>query len=496
MNGSALLADDSGSGSQQLAAAPADSRVLRRGRSGSRSAASAAASDGEAERAQSDAEADSTPFEQLPAWKQLVQLNDDEIVATVLHDWWPGELYVDLIADWKQSELEKACGRLKLMLSDTKGMRTSICTRIERWAKDNPLLVPLDPSGAAPRSRPVGAKAAKAAVIAQRMAGRRTTPKVQYSEDDAGTATEADEFDADPDYDPSARPDSRVRSSARGASHRGAGKHSLSKELVAALGSLPSVSAAASSRDRESARSGRRSAAAPSASAVRASRSHRSRRRDSSPSESSSSSSSDSDFDEDSFLSDEDERPAHRHPSRHSSNHGSASRGKHRHDRDSLVSEWIKNVLVDGTSVFERFTTATAKWSNERNRKEALVLAKIIDLILSGNSRQALDRAVRRIAGVQTAEQSGSWMMSNVLENNTEAQSFLPARAWNAALKQASRLEAMRKNSQAAGSSGSSAGKDKSKSSGGSSGFSGSYGQNRSDKSSGAHDAKSTGSKQ
>jgi uncharacterized membrane protein YgcG len=161
-----------------------------------------------------------------------------------------------------------------------------------------------------------------------------------------------------------------------------------------------------------------------------------------------------------------------------------------------LVSEWIKNVLVDGTTVFERFTSATAKWTGERNRKEALVLAKIIDLILSGNSRQALDRAMRRIAGVQAAEQSGSWMMSNVLENNMEAQSFLPARAWNAALKQASRLEAMRKNSQAAGGSGSSAGKDKSKSSGGSSGSSGSYGQNRSDKSSGAHDAKSTGSKQ
>jgi len=379
--------------------------------------------------------------------------------------------------------------RLDIVLSNTAGMRTSVKKRIERWATDNPLLVPLDPSSAAPRSRKVGAKAAKAAVIAQRIAARNA-PKVQYSEDDAGTATEADNSDADSDYDPSARPDSRVRSSARGASHRGAGNHSLSKELVAALSSLPSVSAFAPSRDRESTRSGRRGASAPTPTVVRASRSHRSRRRDSSPS--SSSSSSDSDFDEDSFLSEEDERPTHRHSSRHSSNRGSSSRGKD----DLLVSEWIHNVLVDGTTVFERFTTATAKWSGERNRKEVLVLAKIIDLIRSGNSRQALDRAMRRIAGVQAAEQSGSWMMSNVLENNMEAQSFLPARAWNAALKQASRLEAMRKNSQAAGGSGSSAGKDKPKSSGGSSGSSGSYGQNRSEKSSGAHDAKSTGSKQ
>ena len=496
MSGHAAPLDDSSSSaqprtqSQQPTAAPAE-RTLRRGRS--RSAASAAPSDGEAERAQSDAGADNTPFEKLPAWKQLVQLTDAEMVGTVLHDWWPGELYLELIDEWTQKQLDQVCERLDIVMSSTTGMRKSIKKRIERWAKDNPLLVPLDSSRAAPRSSEAGAKAAKAAVIAQRMAGR-SAPKVQYSEDDGGTATEADDSDADSDYNPSARPDARGRSSARAASHRGAGKHSLSKELVAALSSLPSVSASAPSRDRESARSGRRGAAAPSASAVRASRSHRSRRRDSSPS--SSSSSSDSDFDEDSFPSEEEERPTHRPSSRHSSNRGSSSRGKDRQDRDSLVSEWIKNVLVDGTSIYERFTSATAKWSGERNRKEALVLAKIIDLIRSGNSRQALDRAIRRIAGVQAAEQSGSWTMSNVLENNTEAQSFLPARTWNAALKQASRLEAMRKSSQAGGGSGSSAGKDKPKSSGGSSSSSGSYGQSRSDKSSGAHDAKSTGSKQ
>ena len=135
MNGSALLADDSSSGSQlrpqsqslHLAAASAG-RALRR----SRSAASAAPSDVEAERAQSDAEADSIPFEKQPAWKQLVQLNDDEIVATVLHDWWPGELYVDLIDEWKKSELDQVCERLEIVVSNTAGMRTSIKKRIQR----------------------------------------------------------------------------------------------------------------------------------------------------------------------------------------------------------------------------------------------------------------------------------------------------------------------------------------------------------------------------
>jgi hypothetical protein len=407
----------------------------------------------------------------------------------VLHSWWPNELYLELINEWQTKQLEKVCTRLGIVTSNKAGMRTSVRNRIERWAKDNPLLVPCDPTGAAPRTRAAGVKAAKAAVVAQRIAGCNV-PKVKYSEDDGGAVTEADDSDADSDYEPPTRIDSRSRSSARAVSHRGAGYQSLSKELAAALSSLPSVSASAPSRDRESARSGRRGAAVPVATAVRASRSRRSRRRD--PSPSSSSSLSDSDSDDDSFTSEEDDRSAHRRSSRRSSGRSSSSRDKD----DSLVSEWINNVLIDGSTVFERYTAATAKWTSERNRKEVLVLAKIVDLIRLGNSRQALDRAMRRIAGVQAQEQSGSWMMSNVLENNMEEQSFLPLRTWNAALKQASRFETVRKSAQTAGGAGSFAGKDKSKSSAGSSSSSGSYGHSRSDKSSGAHDAKSTGAKQ
>lgn len=77
-----------------------------------------------------------------------------------------------------------------------------------------------------------------------------------------------------------------------------------------------------------------------------------------------------------------------------------------------------------------------------------------------------------------------------------ESQSFLPGRTWSAAAKMAARIETMRKNTQGAGGSGSFPGKDKPKSSGGSSSSSGSYGQNRSDRPGGSHDAKATGTKQ
>ena len=459
MSASAPLADASSSGSQPRAqsqsqsqqssagAAPAQRNRLLRSRS--------VVSDGGSEHGhQSDADDDGTPFDELPSWKQLLRLTDDELVDTVLHSWWPNELYLELINEWETKQLEQVCTRLGIVTSNKAGMRTSVRNRIERWAKDNPLLVPCDPTGAAPRTRAAGVKAAKAAVVAQRIA-RCNAPEVKYSEDDGGAVTEADDSDADSDYEPPTRIDSRSRSSARAVSHRGAGSQSLSKELVAALSSLPSVSASAPSRDRESTRSGRRGAAVPVATAVRASRSRRSRRRD--PSPSSSSSLSDSDSDDDSFTSEEDDRSAHRRSSRRSSGRSSSSRDKD----DSLVSEWINNVLSDGSTVFERYTAVTAKWNNERNRKEVLVLAKIVDLIRLGHGRQALNRAMRRIAGVQAADQHGSWQISNVLENNMEEQSFLPLRTWNAAFKLASRFETVRKRAQAAGGSGSFGGKDK-----------------------------------
>lgn len=431
-----------------------------------------------------------TPFDELSPAQQFVALDNDEMVETVLDCWWPGEAYLSLVDEFSLEELKKICTRLKCMASGSaKSLRTTVITRIERWAKDNPLLVPLDSDGDPPRTRSAGIKAAKAAAAAQRRAS-----KVQYSEDDDGASTDrqSDRSDSeeDPDYSPKEdrRGGSRSRPLAPAVSRRGTRKPTPSQACVDALGSMALVSAAAPHRSRDSVRTGRRISAAPAPPAATSGRSRRSRRRASSSS-SDSSSSVGSDFDEDAFVPEEEEED--RPLSHRDSDRKSSSRGKGGHG--SFATEWIANVLVEADSVSERYATVTAKWNSERNRKEAMVLAKIIDLILSGQSRQALDKAVRRIAGVHTAESSGSWALSNVLENNTEAQSFLPARTWSAAAKMAARLESMRKSAPGAGGSSSSAGKDKAKGGGGSSSSSGSYGQSR-DRSSGAPDAKSTGS--
>jgi len=464
----------------------------RRTLAGAVSASSSAAVEPNQHSAGADASTSAIPFDELSPAAQICALTNDEMVETVLSCWWPRETYLSLIRDFTLDELRQVCGRLKCMAAGGRhALRTSIIHRIERWAKDNPLLVPLDASDDPPRTRSDGIKAAKAAAVAQ-----SRSSKVTYSEDDGGASTEhqsgADASDADSDYSPPKRSSARGRSPARAASQHTVSKHALRKELADALASMPSVSASPSAGSRDSIRSGRRMAAAAVAPVAASGRSRRSRRRDSSSS-SDSPSSSDSDIEEDAyaFVTEEEDCSSRYLSSRRSSDRKSSSGSKS--GRDPFLSGWFDNVLRDADSVSDRFTSVTAKWSSERNRKEAMVLAKIIDHLRLGQIHQAMDKAVRRIVGVHTAESSGSWTLSNVLENNTEAQSFLPDRAWSAAVKMAARLESMRKSAQNVGGSGSFAGKDKSKSSGGSSSSSNSYGQGR-DRSSGAHDAKSTGS--
>jgi hypothetical protein len=145
-------------------------------------------------------------------------------------------------------------------------------------------------------------------------------------------------------------------------------------------------------------------------------------------------------------------------------------------------------VLDGANSVQERFNILTLRWNNERNRKAVMVYAKIIDALNRGDLETALEIAIRRLAGIQAAEQSGSWSLSNVLENNTEQQSFLPSHMFNSFLKMAARLDGIRKTSGTSTGGAGAGGKD---------GFgkpkSGGNGYNK-DGAGGAHDAKPSGS--
>lgn len=79
-----------------------------------------------------------------------------------------------------------------------------------------------------------------------------------------------------------------------------------------------------------------------------------------------------------------------------------------------------------------------------RNLKEAVSLARIIDLLLKGSRfrQQALDLAVRRLAGVHLADQCNSnWALSEAIEQRSAKDSFLDQSTVNGMFKLAERLD-------------------------------------------------------
>jgi hypothetical protein len=106
-----------------------------------------------------------------------------------------------------------------------------------------------------------------------------------------------------------------------------------------------------------------------------------------------------------------------------------------------MASEFIYNVLRgQGTdSVFTVFNYVV-KFKNERNRKECLVLASIIDAARRGDISSVLELAVRRCGGVHTADLSNNWQLCEAFDSNNGTQSFIPSAFLGAALKQVTRM--------------------------------------------------------
>lgn len=83
----------------------------------------------------------------------------------------------------------------------------------------------------------------------------------------------------------------------------------------------------------------------------------------------------------------------------------------------------------------------------ERNKRECLSLAKIIDQMMKeklGKKSMALEMAIRRLTGVQSADLSdGNWSLCDDLDLDSTTQSFLPQRVLKHMLANTSRLQAL-----------------------------------------------------
>lgn len=113
---------------------------------------------------------------------------------------------------------------------------------------------------------------------------------------------------------------------------------------------------------------------------------------------------------------------------------------------------WIANVLQRGSSVLRVFKNEV-DFTNQRNARECQALARIIDALRKNDITAALEYAVRRCAGVQTADTTGKWDMCDQFEHVTDKQSFVPDAILQRAVKNVMRQQALTKGTTSSSSS-------------------------------------------
>jgi hypothetical protein len=109
----------------------------------------------------------------------------------------------------------------------------------------------------------------------------------------------------------------------------------------------------------------------------------------------------------------------------------------------TFASGFLSNVLARGPSVHRVFHDLQGSFHQERNLKECLSLARLIDALRARDRTRALDLACRRLAGVHAADQNGSWDICDAYEKDTSKQSFVPEKFMQDAVKHALRVKAL-----------------------------------------------------
>ena len=127
----------------------------------------------------------------------------------------------------------------------------------------------------------------------------------------------------------------------------------------------------------------------------------------------------------------------------------------------SLAKPWIRNALASMEGRGTILDIHKEKdYKQERNKRECETLSKIVDCLRKKHPdvKRALEFAVRRLVGVQTADMSGSWAVCDQFELVMDKQSFVPDEFLARALKNAARLESLEHASRSSGRRGAGAG--------------------------------------
>ena len=104
----------------------------------------------------------------------------------------------------------------------------------------------------------------------------------------------------------------------------------------------------------------------------------------------------------------------------------------------AIAQDIADNVLRRGPSFYA--VAANEQFQSLRNRREAELLARLIDHLRAGRPEVALELAARRFAGVRLADKEGNWTVCDALEGITSREADLPEHALASIAKRVSTL--------------------------------------------------------
>lgn len=397
-------------------------------------------------------------WEELAPAQQVLALDEEELIPTLIEAWSKDATgYAKEISSWSKQELESVCERLKLMVrGNKKQMAADICKHIKRAVEDHDE-DDEDASASEEEEIPSHRVHTTADVKKHRptltAASNRSSASVRRSPSAERSST--------------SQRASRHRSGSRSVSPPRAPRRTVNRDAIDALRSLPPV------------------VPGPSPSPRRVGRQSKSTSHFRSPSGtpfemSEVSSSGELDTDSDSEEQEEPDameeemvlprtkrnvntRKEHVSPASVQANPtriqssapsrsalrsagGRVSSHPHRDaDVDSFASEFIENALGRSgyDSVF-RVYKVEVEFRTERNKKECLVLAEVVDALRRGDIHSALDLTTRRLAGVHLADSTnGNWNMCDALESRGSTQSFVPHATMARVLKRVAQVQAI-----------------------------------------------------
>jgi hypothetical protein len=104
---------------------------------------------------------------------------------------------------------------------------------------------------------------------------------------------------------------------------------------------------------------------------------------------------------------------------------------------DALVQKMLDKLRSYGNCLV---WLQAVEWQQRRNQRECHTIAQAVDALVGGKVELALSVLLRRLVGVQLADETGQWEVCDAITGSTGAHSLLPRQDLRRALKEAATM--------------------------------------------------------